>query len=86
MSESTHKIRVGVIFGGRSGEHEVSLNSARSVMRALNPEKYEIVQIGITPQGQWLTGEAMQALTAGANPDGDRQALVLSGSSETQIG
>lgn len=84
MSNQSSRIRVGVIFGGRSGEHEVSLNSARSVMRALNPEKYEVVQIGITPQGQWLTGEAMQALTAGPS-DATSQSLVQSGSSETQI-
>jgi D-alanine-D-alanine ligase len=51
------KLRVGVIFGGRSGEHEVSLMSARSVMEALDPEKYEVIQIGITQNGEWLTGE-----------------------------
>ncbi len=50
------KIRVGVLFGGRSGEHEVSLASAQSVMGALDPEKYEVVPIGITRQGQWLAG------------------------------
>ncbi|MBC7233861.1 MAG: D-alanine--D-alanine ligase [Chloroflexi bacterium] len=49
------KIRVGVIFGGRSGEHEVSLMSARSVMDALDKEKYEVVPIGITRQGRWVT-------------------------------
>lgn len=59
------KVRVGVIFGGRSGEHEVSLNSAQSIMKALNPQKYEVVPIGITKQGQWLAGEAVLALTAG---------------------
>jgi D-alanine-D-alanine ligase len=48
---------VGVIFGGRSGEHEVSLMSARSVLGALDPDKYRIVQIGITRQGNWLIGE-----------------------------
>lgn len=59
------KIRVGVIFGGRSGEHEVSLHSAQSVMRALNPEKYEVVPIGIDKHGRWLAGDAMAALTQG---------------------
>ncbi|MBK8431380.1 MAG: D-alanine--D-alanine ligase [Chloroflexi bacterium] len=58
-------IRVGVIFGGRSGEHEVSLRSAESVMRALDPAKYEVVPIGITHDGHWLAGEAMQMLEAG---------------------
>lgn len=84
MTQQTHKIRVGVIFGGKSGEHEVSLNSARSVMNALDPEKYEVVQIGITHEGQWLTGEAMKALTAGST-DSDSTALVQAGTSETQI-
>lgn len=50
------KIRVGVLFGGRSGEHEVSLTSAKGIMAALDPAKYEIVPIGITKAGQWLTG------------------------------
>jgi len=60
------KIKVGVIFGGRSGEHEVSLMSARSVMDALDPEKYEVVAIGIDKEGQWLVGDAMAALRDGA--------------------
>lgn len=45
--------KIGVIFGGRSGEHEVSLLSAVSVIEAINPEKYEVVKIGITKKGQW---------------------------------
>lgn len=59
------KLRVGVIFGGRSGEHEVSLMSARSVVDALDPDKYEIIPIGIDKQGRWLVGDAMRALTEG---------------------
>jgi len=60
------KIRVGVIFGGRSGEHEVSLASARSVMNAMNEEKYEIVPIGITKEGRWIaSGDPLKALEAG---------------------
>ncbi len=50
------KLQVGVLFGGRSGEHAVSLRSARSVLAALDPEKYELTQIGITRQGAWLVG------------------------------
>ncbi|MBN2550569.1 MAG: D-alanine--D-alanine ligase [Anaerolineales bacterium] len=53
----TGKLRVGVIFGGRSGEHEVSLMSARSVLLSLDPDKYEILQIGITHEGVWLVGQ-----------------------------
>jgi D-alanine-D-alanine ligase len=60
------KIRVGVIFGGRSGEHEVSLASARSVMDAMDKEKYETVPIGITKDGRWIaSGDPMKALKAG---------------------
>ncbi len=60
------KIRVGVLFGGQSSEHEVSLASARSVMSALDPEKYEVVPIGITKRGAWLTsGDAMSRLRSG---------------------
>jgi D-alanine-D-alanine ligase len=51
------KLRVGVIFGGRSGEHEVSLVSAASVIKALDKEKYEVVPIGIAQSGRWLSSE-----------------------------
>jgi D-alanine-D-alanine ligase len=51
------KLRVGVILGGRSGEHEISLMSARSILSVLDPLRYEVTQIGITPEGAWLTGE-----------------------------
>jgi len=51
------KLNIGVIFGGRSGEHQVSLMSARSVLSALDPRKYQVTQIGITQEGIWLTGE-----------------------------
>jgi D-alanine-D-alanine ligase len=58
-----NKIKVGVIFGGRSGEHAVSLMSARFVLKQLIPEKYEVTQIGITREGNWYTGKnALQAL------------------------
>ncbi|MGI8968698.1 MAG: D-alanine--D-alanine ligase family protein [Chloroflexota bacterium] len=56
------RIRVGVLFGGRSGEHEVSIASATSIVRALDPEKYEAVPIGITRQGQWLIVDSPQEL------------------------
>ncbi len=52
----TEKIAIGVIFGGRSGEHEVSLMSARSVLAALNTGRYAISEIGITKDGRWLSG------------------------------
>ena len=55
-AETGSRLKVGVIFGGRSGEHEVSLVSANSIMRALNPEKYEVIPVGITRQGSWMVG------------------------------
>ncbi len=51
------KLKVAVIFGGRSGEHEVSLVSATSVIKALDPEKYEVQEIGITQEGRWMAGD-----------------------------
>jgi len=63
------KIRIGVLFGGQSGEHEVSLVSASAVMDALDRTKYEIVPIGITKQGRWVAGDnALPALAALADP------------------
>ncbi len=50
----SRRLRIGILFGGRSSEHEVSLMSARSVLEVLDPEKYEIVQIGITTEGRWI--------------------------------
>ena len=59
-------LKLGVLFGGRSGEHEVSLWSARSVLDALDKERYEVVEIGITQEGQWLSGEkVLEAFTSG---------------------
>ena len=59
------KLRVGVLFGGRSGEHEVSLLSADSILKAIDQKKYEVVRIGITPQGLWVTGAHADRLLAG---------------------
>jgi len=62
----TKRLRVGVIFGGKSAEHEVSLNSAQNVMRALDKSKYDVVPIGISKEGQWLLqGDPLLALTGG---------------------
>lgn len=60
------KRKIVVIFGGRSGEHDVSLMSARSVLETLDPEKVEIIQVGITHDGVWLSGEnVLDAMIAG---------------------
>jgi D-alanine-D-alanine ligase len=55
MKRTKSKIRVGVIFGGQSAEHEVSLVSATSIIRALDPKKYEVISIGIAPTGKWYS-------------------------------
>ena len=52
-----NKLRIAVLFGGRSGEHEVSLMSARSVLSVLDPARYEVFQVGILQDGTWVTGE-----------------------------
>ena len=62
MAPEKKILRIGVLFGGRSGEHEVSLASAASVIRGLDPDKYEAVPIGISKEGHWLIGSAAQKL------------------------
>lgn len=79
----SRQIRVGVIFGGRSGEHDVSLRSAQAVMRALDTERFQVVPIGITREGRWLSGgDPLQQLAAGsglplAPPDGTETDAAL---------
>ena len=63
------KLRVGVLFGGRSGEHEVSLLSAASVLNAIDKSKYEVVPIGITKEGRWVTAAHAERLLQGKPAD-----------------
>ena len=60
-----NKLRVGILFGGRSGEHEVSLLSAASVLKAIDKNKYDVVPIGITKEGRWLTDAHAEQLLRG---------------------
>src|SRR5260370_40993945 len=62
MTPEKKILRVGILFGGRSGEHEVSLASAASVIRGLDPDKHEAVPIGITKEGHWLIGAGAQQM------------------------
>ena len=62
------KLRVGILFGGRSGEHEVSLLSAASILKAIDKKKYEVVPIGITKAGRWVTASDAHALLPGSQP------------------
>ncbi|MFZ0581808.1 MAG: D-alanine--D-alanine ligase family protein [Candidatus Acidiferrales bacterium] len=75
MNASQKRLRIGVLFGGRSGEHEVSLASAASVIRALDPEKYEAVPIGISKDGRWLVGGGSLKMLAEVLKSGDRVVL-----------
>ncbi len=59
------KLRVGILFGGRSGEHEISLLSAASVLQALDKDKYEVVPIGITKEGRWVSQAHAERLLKG---------------------
>jgi D-alanine-D-alanine ligase len=63
--EMAKKLRVGILFGGRSGEHEVSLLSGASILKAIDHRKFEVVPVGIDKQGRWLTSEAAEWLLKG---------------------
>ena len=62
------KLRIGVLFGGRSGEHEVSLLSAASILKAIDRTKFDVVPIGINKSGHWLTAGAAEGLLEGSEP------------------
>ncbi|MBS1789868.1 MAG: D-alanine--D-alanine ligase [Acidobacteria bacterium] len=74
-----NKLRVGVIFGGRSGEHEVSLRSAESIINALDREKYEIVPIAITKSGKWLASSEATNLLPSAVMESANQHVAIFG-------
>src|ERR1700720_2414094 len=82
------KIRVGILFGGRSGEHEVSLLSAASVLNAIDKTKYEVVPIGITKDGRWLTVEHGERLLRGDSDECGRPArtTLRAGDPEATLG
>jgi D-alanine-D-alanine ligase len=71
------KTRVAVIYGGRSGEHEISLRSAKSIMEALDPEKYKVMQYFISPEGKWRPRPILPE--PGGNPEIDVAFPVLHG-------
>jgi len=80
------KIRVGVLFGGRSPEHEVSLVSGASVIKNLDQSKYQVVPIGISKGGQWLVGKAaLDILKGGCRISGKWRGVLLPEPSERQI-
>jgi D-alanine-D-alanine ligase len=80
------KTRVGILFGGRSGEHEVSLLSAASVLQAIDRKKYDVIPIGITKEGRWVTAGHAERLLSGeasgkhlraGDPEATQPAAVL---------
>src|SRR4051812_26713561 len=88
------KLRVGVIFGGRSGEHEVSVRSARSVIEAMDRDKYEVVPIGITKTGKWLAppesanllpGETKRLLPSRMLTGGSRDVAIIGDPSQSGL-
>jgi D-alanine-D-alanine ligase len=79
------KLHVAVIFGGRSGEHEVSLMSARSVLSVLDASKYEVTQIGITHEGKWLTGEDVVGKFESGKVEGLEPVIIPPDPSESGI-
>jgi D-alanine-D-alanine ligase len=79
------RLRVGILFGGRSGEHEVSLASAASVIRALDPEKYEAVPIGISKDGRWLVSAKAHKMLADVLKTGNRVLLPADPSAATLV-
>jgi D-alanine-D-alanine ligase len=64
------KLRVGILFGGRSGEHEVSLLSAASILKAIDRKKFDVLPIGITKEGRWLGAGDAHSLLEGSRPSG----------------
>jgi D-alanine-D-alanine ligase len=78
------KLRVGILFGGRSGEHEVSLLSAASVLRSIDREKFEVVPIGITKEGRWLAAGDANDLLEGNEIEGAQR--LRAGDPETTPG
>src|SRR5215472_15206081 len=80
------KLRVGILFGGRSGEHEVSLLSAASILKAIDKDKYEVVPIGITKEGRWLTPAHAERLLRGENPHEESHRHLRAGDPEATPG
>ena len=74
------KLRVGILFGGKSGEHEISLRSARSILKAIDRKKYDVVELGITKEGRWLQSGDAQRLLGVSSAE-----IVVSGNSGLTI-
>ena len=74
------KIRVGIIFGGRSGEHEVSFCSASSIIKAIDKDKYTVVPIGITKEGRWISPQDSELALKSGKIEGKNTVILLNDS------
>src|SRR6058998_401249 len=85
------KIRVGILFGGRSAEHEVSLQSAKNIIDAIDSKKYEVVLIGIDKKGRWHLSEGSRLLLPAVEsglpelPDKGENLALVPGKQEDQL-
>ncbi len=92
MSDIDRRLRVLLLFGGQSAEHDVSRVSAASVARSLDPARYEVIPVGITRHGRWLLAEGAAAMLAGGKPgdalevDGSPVRISAPGPRETALG
>lgn len=78
---ASQRVRVAVVFGGRSNEHAISCVSAGSILRNLDPRRFEVVAIGITPQGSWVLTDGDPAALAIS----DRQLPEVTSASGTEL-
>ncbi|MBU4047403.1 D-alanine--D-alanine ligase [bacterium] len=76
----TKKLRVGIIFGGRSGEHEVSFCSASSIIKAIDKDKYTAVPIGITKEGRWISPQDSELALQSGRIEGKNTVILLNNS------
>ena len=74
------KIKVGLIFGGRSGEHEVSFCSASSIIKAIDKDKYTVVPIGITKEGKWISPQDSELALQSGKIEGKNTVILLNDS------
>lgn len=81
----TEKIKVGLIFGGRSGEHEVSFCSASSIIKAIDKDKYTVVPIGITKEGRWISPRDSELALQSGRIEGKGTVTLLSNPSGTAL-
>jgi D-alanine-D-alanine ligase len=83
------KLRVGILFGGKSGEHEISLRSARSILKAIDHKKYDIVELGISKSGRWLPSSEAQHLlgdAASRSPTHETGLSIAAAAAEPDLG